>query len=56
MIQFDVDQEDIIVTVSFKLSIREFLNRVREVYEYASNYNSVGIGNNKAKLIEQDKE
>ena len=34
---FAVEQDDVIITVSIRLGIRDFLARVREIYEYAVN-------------------
>jgi len=52
-LEFTIDEDSIIVTISIKLSIREFLGHVKDIYEYAVHY-SGRITQDKAKQIMQD--
>tara|TARA_R100001244_G_scaffold131806_1_gene105846 strand:+ start:1436 stop:1612 length:177 start_codon:yes stop_codon:yes gene_type:complete len=56
MIGFSVDEEYIVVTVSIKLSIKDFLSRVTEIYQYAVHYSKHCIVEEQAKSIMHDRE
>ena len=53
IIEFITDHDDIIIRISIKLSISEFLKRVSDIYQYALKY-SDDISQEKAKEIRQD--
>ena len=54
MISFAVDQEEVIITMTVRMSIKEFLLRVTEVYTYATKMIGCSVATNKQDLLSDD--
>ena len=54
MIGFSVDQEEVIITMTVRMSIKEFLLRVTEVYTYATKYLSYRTDIHQQELLSDD--